>query len=173
MQNPKNGFCKIKEMEDLTFICQYKSYDYIVCLENKGNTVSVSAKKERLEELKGANYFEFTIKLINNNGELLKHNLSSASDYGKRVQYLAFDMQQDIQIRYGDEALQPCVLFHFERTYDIAPYAKFILGFKNPEKNKIQDIVVEYNDRVFNKGLIKFTFSKDDFNKIPKIQTDK
>lgn len=173
MQDPKNGFCKTKETEDIIYTCQYRSYDYIICLENKGNPVSVSARKERIEELKGMDYFEFTIRLVSETGELLKHNLSSTADYSSRVQYFAFDMQRDIQIKHGDEELQPCELFHFERTYDVAPYARFLLGFKKPEKSKCQDVLVAYNDRIFNKGSIKFTFSKDDFNKTPKLQTDK
>lgn len=173
MQEPKNGFCIAKEMDDLSYNLQFRTYDYIICIENKGTPVADSLKRQRYEELKGMDYFEFTIKLINGGGELLKYKLTSNSDYSSRVQYFAFDMQKDFQVKYGDSDPLPCVLYHFERTYDIAPYAKFIIGFERPKGNDFQDIVVEYNDRVFDKGLMKFIFNKESFNKIPKLQTDR
>lgn len=173
MQEPGNGFCNIKEMDDLCYTLQYRSYDYIICIENKGTPVPDSSKKQRYDDLKGMKYFELIIKLTNGSGELLKHKLSSNSNYTARVQYFAFDMQKDIQIKYGDGEPQPCVLYHFERTYDIVPYAKFILGFEKVEGNDSQDIVVEYNDHVFDKGLMKFRFNIENFNKIPKLQTDR
>jgi hypothetical protein len=173
MQNPANGFCKINEMDDLIFMLQYRSYDYIICKENKGTPLFLASKKERYDDLKGMEFFELTVKLTIGSGELLKYKLSSSTQYSSRVQYFAFDMQKDIQIKFGSGEKQPCVLFLFERTYDIAPYAKFLIGFEKKEENSMQDIIVEYNDRIFDKGLIKFIFIKDDFNKLPKLQTDR
>jgi hypothetical protein len=129
--------------------------------------------KSKHKELDGMYYFNFKIALKDGNGELLKYNLSSASEYEQRVQYFAFEMQKDINLKINNRTI-PCALFHFERAYDLAPYSVFLLGFpvENPSAYaEDTKILFEYQDHVFNTGKINFIFKINDLNNIPKIKS--
>jgi hypothetical protein len=116
-------------------------------------------------------YYEFTLKLTSDVGDLLKHKLNSKEDYATRIKYYAFDMQRDFTLEIGTDVI-PCSLFHFERVFDIAPYAKFSIGFVYDKKHKGKESTLIYNDRIFKNGLIKYIYSNDEINKIPKLETN-
>jgi hypothetical protein len=84
--------------------------------------------------------------------EFLKFDLTSAAEYDRRVKYSAFDMQRDIYFVSENNDTIPCVIFHFERNYDVSQTGKFSLGFPC-EKCRKGTIVFE--DRLFNNGKIK------------------
>ena len=69
----------------------------------------------------------------------------------------------------GNDTLD-CTLFHFERAYDIAPLATFLLGFPKV-KSKNSQRTFFFQDKVFNKGIIKFTYTSEELSQIPKLKT--
>ncbi|MHB8259768.1 MAG: hypothetical protein ACYDCN_00990 [Bacteroidia bacterium] len=78
-------------------------------------------------------------------------------------------MEKDIRMVDGMDTLK-CVLFHFERAYDVIPYATFLLAFPK-SKFPLAEKTFIYNDRVFNKGFIKITYTPEDLSQIPKLKT--
>ncbi len=168
-QNKENKLKKLKEIEELTFSLQYKPAEYVVCMEEKADKISTNSLKEKLSELQGLDYYDFKIEVPSAIGELLKYNVSTPSEYNQRVNYFAFDMQHDVKLLDGNDTLD-CMLFHFERAYDIAPSAIFLLGFPKT-KSKNSQRTFFYQDKVFNKGIIKFTYTKDELSQIPKLKT--
>ncbi len=170
VRNPENGLRKEKEIDELGFQLQYKPYEYIICLEERVNEIPDTLLQKKLAELEGVQYYDLKISLKEGEGEILKFNISSADQYNKRVKYFAFEMQNDIQLVEGNDTL-PCLLYHFERTYDVAPSCTILLGF-NYDKTKAgkQKTLLVY-DRTFNKGLLKFTFKENKFLNLPKLQT--
>ena len=170
IQDPKNGLRKKKEMGDIDFYVQYKPYEYIVCMEERTGEIADSLMKRKRTELEGVQYYDLKILLNKKEGELLKFNLSSADQYNKRVKYFAFEMQNDIQLVEGNDTL-PCVLYHFERTYDTSPSCTILLGFNMDKKSINKQKTLLVYDRTFNKGLLKFTFKENKFLNLPKLQT--
>lgn len=165
-----NGLKKEKTIDDLLFSVQYKPYEYIVCLEEKKEALQDSLVKKKTEELSNMQYYDFKISLTEGSGELLKHQITSPQQYDQRINYFAFGMQKDIQLVEGTDTL-PCSLYHFERTYDIAPSSTCLLGFPvNTKKSSTEKTLLVY-DRTFNKGLLKFTFFTDALKKQPKLKT--
>lgn len=171
MQDKDNGINKEKVIDDITFSIQYKPYEYIVCMEEKKEQLSDSVVKKKTEEISDMQYFDLTIALTSDEGELLKHDVSSYDQYDKRIKYVSFDMQNDIKLVEDGDTI-PCSLYHFERTYDVAPYAKFLLGFAKGKKAEPAEKVITFYDNIFNKGLIKFTYTNEEFNNIPKLKTN-
>ena len=170
VQNPENGFRKNKEMAEINFSVQFKPYEYIVCMEERTNEIADSLLKRKRTELEGVQYYDLKISLTEKEGELLKYNLSSSDQYSKRVKYFAFEMQNDIQLVEGNDTL-PCVLYHFERTYDTSPSCTILLGFDMNLKSISKQKTLLVYDRTFNKGLLKFTFKENKFLNLPKLQT--
>lgn len=170
VQDPENGFRKEKKIDDMTFSVQYKPYEYIACMEEKKTEMEDSIVKQKVLELSDMDYFDLKISLNEGNGELLKYKLSSSQQYTDRVNYFAFQMQKDIQLVDGNDTI-PCALYHFERTYDVAPSGTFLLGFSAAKKKIKGDRTLVVYDRTFNKGLLKFRFKKQELKNLPKLKT--
>ncbi|HZK64304.1 MAG TPA: hypothetical protein VFC34_09170 [Puia sp.] len=170
VRNIDNGLRKEKTIEDLTFSVQYKPYPYIVCLEEKKNTLADSIVKNRISGLDGMQYFDLKIALNASQGELLKYKAGNSYEYDRRVKYFAFEMQKDIRLLDGTDTL-PCALFHFERTYDVAPYSTFLLGFTPGKDARSEEKTLIFYDRTFGKGTVKFTFRNIELTNIPKLKT--
>jgi hypothetical protein len=168
-RDENNGLHKSKELGELTFSLQYKPCEYIVCIEQKKEHIEKSQLYKELEELQGLDYYDFRITLASGQGELLKHGLSSIQEYNERIDYFAFRMQHDIKLIAGKDTLG-CQLFHFERSYDVSPEAVFLLGFP-VSANANEERTFFYEDNIFRKGIIKFTFTPRELNQIPKLKT--
>jgi hypothetical protein len=170
IQKEGNGLLKEKKIDDITFSAQYKPYPYIACMEERKNKIADAVVKKKISELDGMQYFDLKIALTTAEGELLKYKLGSSSEYDQRVKYFAFAMQNDIKMVEGGDTM-PCSLFHFERTYDVAPYSKFLLGFMPDKEKSLEEKTLLFYDRTFGKGMIKFTFKNKQIENIPKLKT--
>jgi len=170
VQDSKNGFRKEKTINNLRFSVQFKPFEYIVCLEEKKSELADSIVRRKVSELNDMQYYDLKIALTKSSGEILKHELTSTQQYQERVNYYAFGMQNDIQLLDGTDTL-PCVLFHFERSFDASPESTFLLGFPINRREVSGDKTLIIYDRIFSTGLIKFTFSKKELKNLPKLKT--
>ena len=169
VRDPENGFLRTKQIDEFEFSVQYKPYEYITCLEERKENIEAEIVKNKTEELKGMTYFDLIISAGGNNGELLKYKLPKNSDYPNRIDYYSFNFQKDIFLVQNNDTI-PCSMFHFERTFDIAPYAKFLLAFPVTD-SKSKEATVLFYDKIFDKGMIKISFDKQALSKVPKLET--
>ena len=170
VEEPRNGLRKTKEIEDMVYTLQYTPLEYVIAMEKLKDTLSSEEVTKRKDELKDMQYFTLKIEAKNNNLELLRYKLESDEEYQDRVHYFSFDMQKDIYLMDGKDSI-PCALYHFERNFGVAPYAKFVLGFETSQGNVIEDKKFSLNDRVFNVGRINIKINKNSIKSIPKIKT--
>ena len=112
-------------------------------------------------------YFTLRIK-SNRTDNLLKFD--GAADGGEKLDYFAFNMQNDLSLVAGKDTLA-CVLHHFERTYNIAPYCDFLIAFELPVKNnsQVEDKIFIFEDKLFKLGTIKLKIKKEDLHKVPTL----
>lgn len=156
IDDKKNGFIKSKTIGQITYDAILKPIDYLLSqkrLEEKNNSLS----KKDFEDLQ---YFDLRIKIEDFHKEFIKYDLESAEEYQQRVQYCAFNMQQDIKLIDGTDTLN-CVLYHYERAFDVVPYGHFILGFETRKSDLVNTKTIVFYDQLFNNGIIKFTFSPE------------
>jgi hypothetical protein len=170
VKDEKHGFKKEKKIDDILFSVQYKPINYIICLEEGKNTIDDSVVKTKTKELDNMQYIDFKISIPSEQGEILKYKLNATSNYQDRVNYFAYKMQQDIQLVEGSDTI-PCSLYHFERAYDVAPLSTFVLGFPLDKTYKGNRTFI-YHDKIFQKGIIQFEFQEQDFQSIPKLETN-
>jgi len=169
VEDRNNPYTSEKKIGDISYRLQYKPVDYIIALENMDKGVTETEKNARIDEIKDLDYFTLRISADNFNQELLKYKLESEEEYYSRLQYFMDEMQKDIYIKCGNDSL-PCVLYHFERTFGIAPYASFSLGFeKSANKN---DRVFVFEDRIFGGGKIKIQLPARIFSEYPELKTE-
>lgn len=156
VDDKKNGFIKSKTIGQITYSAILKPTDYLLSqkrLEDQDTTL----KKSNFEDLQ---YFDLRIKIEDFHKEFIKYDLESEQEYQQRVQYCAFNMQQDIKLIDGKDTLS-CVLYHYERAFDVVPYGHFVLGFETRKSVLVNTKTIFFYDQLFNNGIIKFTFSPE------------
>jgi hypothetical protein len=168
VQNKENGLKVEKTIGEFTYSAQYKPLAYVALLELKSDTVSEAVLKQKMEEFSGLQYFTLQIS-ADSQQELLKKNLTETNDYYGRIQYFSFDMQRDLKLIEGKDTLN-CELFHFERVYGLAPYARFVLGF--PKTNDQHDKTLFLDEKVFGSGKVYLTIQAKNNNQLPAVITN-
>ncbi len=172
VENKDNGLFQEKTIEDITFSALFKPIHYMTVIEYRNVLNPTPEQLKKAEETyAGMTYFTYKMSTDKTQDELLKYKLSSSDEYYHRLEYYSFKAQNDFSLVSGNDTIA-CKLFHFERTFGLAPVLTFVLGFKGEPKTD-RDFTLIYKDRIFNKGLIKLNYSPEILNSIPKIKLNK
>ena len=166
VEDEDNGLSLTKEFNDVNFQILYKPINYIVAKELINGGLKKDQIQKRIIELGDMNYFTLRIK-SNNSNEVLSANINEEAEYNQRLEYFMGDMQNDINLIEGTDTI-PCALHHFERSYSLAPYNSFVIGFSKT-KNTDADKVFVFEDRVLGTGKVMFKIKKNDINNIPNV----
>ena len=126
------------------------------------------ALKSELEKRTGNLTFQILIETLDKSFPVLKYGLSDAQGYRERMDYLLKEMKRDIFLIRDGDSLAPA-LFHFEQTYDLAPYVSCLVSFEDP-KIAGDDQVLLFNDQHFGSGPIKFPFSQQKIALLPQLK---
>lgn len=172
VKDPANGLVQSKQIEQYAFIAQYKPLDFVVAQEERQVSLSQETVEARRAEL-GDTYLYYNFRIKNTEGQLspLGSGVESDQVYQSRLGYFTFDMQQDIYLLHGQDTL-PCTLFQFVRSYDVAPYVEFALGFEKPAAVPLtKDITFVFEDRVLGIGTTRLLFDQAIFQNIPLLKT--
>ena len=153
----------------MIYSLQYKPHEYVVALENINQPVNAEQRKNRIEEIKDMDYFTLRISAQNFSQELLRYKLTDANEYYKRLEYFMSGMQRDIYIKCGQDSLS-CTLYHFERTFGIAPYVSVSLGFERTDSEANRVFV--FLDKVFGGGKVQIGLNGKIFKKYPELKTE-
>jgi hypothetical protein len=164
----KTPATKVQRIGELTYFLTYLPKEYMISNELRKNQISQEEYKKLSEEYGDLTYYLMEIE-ADDRQELARHKLDGNSDYTERIKYLSFEMEQNIKVK-GENAEYPCVLFHYERTYNVSPKNTFLLGFEVPEEEKENKLQMIIDDQLFNAGFIKFTWKPEDIKNLPKLK---
>lgn len=170
VRDPENGLYREEEIDGLTFSVFYKPLDYVILQELASSGVAIDSFASYKKQYEGLQYFTLTIK-SSQDADLLKHAITSERNYYQRIDYCSFRMQNDLQLVQGSDTLA-CKLFHYERTYQVAPYTNFILAFEDnstPNTSLVHDKTLVFHDQAFGRGIVKLKLKANDLNKVPKL----
>jgi hypothetical protein len=169
VENPVHGLNQTIESGDYSFQLQYKPFDYVIAKSENTPILRKKFVKNERNELGNLQYYTFKIKTNTGESDILKDGVKDEEQFGGRISYFSFQMQADLAIVEGNDTL-PCVLYHMERTYGVAPYCTFVLGFeKNTQRGKNKDKKFLFNDRIFNSGIIDFKIKGRDIDQLPTL----
>jgi hypothetical protein len=145
----------------------------MLALREAGSDASAEELAEAKSHYTGLIYFRLEIIANGHNGELLKKDLVSPQQYDERVRYASFGVQKDVSIKVGDDSLV-CAMAQFERSFDVAPKATFLIAFDTDENQADSSAVtILFNDQLFNNGLIRFTWNPGEINAYPSMEGTK
>lgn len=169
VEDPQNHLRQKKNIGELTYTIQYKPAQYILCKEyDEFSNMPADSIIMETKQLNEMNYFNIKVEIDGFNDEFIKYNLSQTQSYEDRVKYFSYAMQNDLKLVDGEDTLN-CVLFHFERTFNVAPYAIFMAAFPNKNKDKITSKTFIYNDKYLGSGSVKFLLKATDLKEIPTL----
>ena len=149
----------IQKVDDIIFTATEIPIQYYL-LKDQGNqdlfnidSLYQINKRERV--------VEFTFEQ-DEEDDLLKEKFTSLN-YEDGIKYLSFSIDKDFYAVTKSKDTIRCSGVQYERNFKIAPFQKILLYFSgiSPE----EEIQLIYNDRLFQKGIIKFKF-KDTFTNI-------
>lgn len=166
MKDPANRHVKTKTIAPLEVTAQYKTTDFIIANEKRSNKIEKSVQQARQKELDGMHYWtlQLSINAPNTKNEgpqawnILNYGIEDKSQEQERLFYFSYAMQKDLKLIEGQDTL-PCVLYHFERSYDLSKSRTFVIGFpkgNDPSTDKTLLLELPY----FNTGPIKINYSK-------------
>lgn len=89
--------------------------------------------------------------------DLLKEDFTGLN-YKKSVEYMSFSIEKDFVVVTSKNDTIRCSGATFERNFKVAPYQKIILFFTGIAPD--EKIQLVYNDKLFNKGTLKFKFEE-------------
>jgi hypothetical protein len=165
-----NGIWVSKEIDQLKYCLLYKTPEYMIINENRGDQLTPASIEKGKKEYGNMQYY--TLRIETKGGEeLLRAGVQNESDYYRRMEYFMTTMQSDICLIDGGDTLS-CLLFHFEREYGISPYGQFVMAFEKKEsvKGKEEDKLLVFDDGTFGVGTVNLIIKGKNINKIPAIK---
>jgi hypothetical protein len=168
-QKENSILCKTKKISEFNYSVKYLPIDYLISNELKKENISKTEYDSLKVDYEGMEYFELRIQIDGFNDETAKYQLDDMGLYQQRIVYMSFAMQDNLKLLTDKGMEVPCELFHFERTYAVAPYATFLMGFAKDKIGAANDYTVVFEDNLFNKGLLKFNWEITQLQNVPKL----
>lgn len=167
IQEPENGFFLEKRVDDIEFKLQYTTTEYMLINELRKTEIHKEVLDNKKRENEGLLFFKFKISSTQG-GDILSFRSNSQEETYERINYMSYGMEQDLVLVNDKDTIYPS-LFNFARTYGVVPYADFIFAFDS--KIGEHDILILFDDKIFNSGLLKFKIDKEDLKNLPKLRT--
>lgn len=170
VDNSLGTYVQSRTFGDLKIDLKYKSPTYLATAQMvKSNGIQKYTYDELCEEFKQTN--NYVLRLENKlGGALVKSIAGSSGGYQELIQYLSFDIQEDLQLFTSNDTLQ-CAFVHFERNYDLAPFTNIEIGFNT--QNLSQPLeeeaewVVQFDAERFGLGPLHFRYQATEVSEHP------
>lgn len=167
-QDSGNGLVQEKEIDRLVFRSHFLTPQVMAVNEAHALGTGSQSIQVLTDEYSGLTYFNLTVA-----GGGTEHVHSVLAREGFNIEeteaYLNFDGQKDITLLAGQDTF-PCVLYNFSKTYGLAKQLNLSVAFDLPDNHQADDLTIDWNASVFNRGLIKLRFDKNDIVNIPNIK---
>jgi hypothetical protein len=163
MSNPDNGFIQKKEIDGLLFEVRYVTPEYLALAEIRDERVSQYEFDTLLKAYQGLNYYH--IKISDIDGGYVYNVLRNEGIEPLQVEdAMNFGAQQNILEIQGVDTAE-CVLYQMSKTYGLSKTYDLEVAVNSGKVNS--DVVLEFNTGILNRGLLKFKFDKNTFERIP------
>lgn len=148
-----------QKVDDINFIATEVPIQFYL-LKDKG-TEDLFLVDSLYKENKTERVLEFVYH--QQDGKDLLNKDFTKMPFDDSLKYMAFGLDKDFYVVTSKKDTIACSGVNYERTYKIAPYQKVLLFFSGIDPN--EKIQLVYNDHLFGKGTLKFTF-KDTYTEI-------
>ena len=171
VEDEKNELVSQQIEGGIKYEVTYCPISYMISKEFRASTVSKESFDKRSKEMEGLRYFKLRFQRANSNEEVLAYNLQGGQEgYYKRVDYLSYGLEEDLKlVQNGNKDTLLPVLFHFERTYGVAPYIDFVVAFEKDTTVSDPHVVFVLDDKIFGGNVMRFDFNDLKLFNAPKL----
>ena len=148
---------------------QYKPADYIALRESDGQHVDPTFIAGRRKTLKKSVWFNMTIRVTGTEIDPLKYNVRNLDEYNSRLNYFLMRAAANLHLTYGAKGAMKQIGYQFENNFSIKPEVTTVVGFSIPDDAPVEPLTIEYDDGLFNAGILKFSIAATSFKAIPKL----
>lgn len=169
----KTELMSSKDFEPLVFEASYIPTDMMAARDmdlRPDKTFDKTGFSSVYKNYETAWYFSFKIKPLNNNTSI-KNIISTKENYSRIKQYLAAAIKEDFKIERDSQKIS-CSIINVESDISVQNSFLFIMSFEKQAGENLlaKDLTLVYDDNLFQNGILKFNFSKDQINSFPKIK---
>ena len=170
VQNPENGLHKKKQIGPLKIEVQYQPLASVIANELHKDAITQEEYQHRLPDLENLQYYTLKLSVDQAGKNISTYGIQNSQEEQERLYYLSFLMKNDIHLIEGQDTLSP-VLYHFERSYDLADHRAFVIAFKNKQKDKLLDKTFVFQSDILGTPIpVKFKFKENDLQKTPQLK---
>jgi len=152
VQDFENGLHCKERVGDFVFDLQYIPGEYLKLMENKTFELDNHLNA-------GFQQYQLSITVPESEDNLLTHNSIAEQDIESKLYYFSYRFQYDIHLEENGVML-PCVLYHFERSLDLANSRTFLLGFENRDSLSTEADLIIQSDQ-FSESVIRLRILKN------------
>jgi hypothetical protein len=167
VSDPKNGLVQEKEIDGLVFELKYQPPQYMALNELKQVEIQDDVWDSTLQEYAGLEYCKLTVRCKD-----CEHVYSLLQQEEIDIEgveaHLNFDGQRDFLLIQAQDTSK-CNLYSFSKTYGLGKQLEIALAFEPGKGKSDGDRTVAFDASVFNRGVVKFRFKKDDLENIPTL----
>jgi len=163
------GFCKTVTAGPLIYTVQYRPPLYIAAAEHKWQFNDSTEMKTRTMALGGIVWFNVRIGTVSGATNPLKSDVSGVAEYNDRLNYWLTQAANHFTLYYGDLELKPQG-YVFENSYGLISEDVVVIGFRLPDTTPVRPLRLEYEDQLYNTGIIKAEISMDVLQELDHIQ---
>lgn len=162
-----HGLIVSKEIDNYVFSTFYQPPAYLVLQDNKHKNLSLEAFNQEVTERSEHWHINFRISDKEGKTSALKTKMESEDAYFDRLGYYAFGVQEDLYLVQGTDTLN-CLLHHFERNFNLAPFINMSLVFEKGKET--EEVRFVYDDQALGIGTVQMTLKPSSWMNIPQIQ---
>lgn len=168
IQNHKDDVVKVKTINRLKYSVSFQPMGTLLLKADVNKNIKSDSKIAL--DYKNVMAFNLDITDTGETTSMLRFELANENEYYDRINYYTNLIGKDLYLVDGTDTLS-CQFTHMEQTYNIAPVNTISLEFvRNGNPTEYNETWLVYNDRIFNSGILKFHFSKEDLNNIPEVK---
>jgi len=178
MSEEENGLVKKKSVGGIQMMVKYLPNDYLVYNELKNDQILTAGKIDSVRKTY-ANSITFMMVIGPSKDEsfdITRVGVADYEEFAQRLEQMNFSMGQFVNLKIGETTYIP-ELAQMESTYGLEQNRKILFVFNavNDAGNKIlmDDVQFVYVDELFNIGINKFKFSKEDLTDLPAFKFKK
>lgn len=157
----QKGFNRKIQVGGWEYNIQYKPAKYMVCKANDMTNTPFA-----INQYKNTVWFNVKLRRENSNENPLKYGVSNMNEYNSRLNYFLYDAGKNFSMQYGSETNVPMIGYQFENNFGLTPMDVMVIGFAIPDTIAKEDIILTYDDVIFNNGIIKVKISAEDLRKL-------
>jgi hypothetical protein len=173
LEDPKNGLLVkgITDDEKFQLNLQYTPNEVLafqsLTPEQRAN-ISGSRWDSLVNSYNKIDYFKLDISSTTLQDPLTE-DTKAKEDYYEKLNYLTFDMQHKISLVCQKDTL-PCVLYHYERTYNTTNFCRVMLAFDTEKIDRTAPRQLIIQDDRLGIDTVGFSFANAKFKEIPNLK---